>query len=195
MDMQHSSKTRMCSLWWNVIRVGLILIGVRNEILLRSLNPKDREREFHPCVNLHRERLLPLRQSSVKLKSVSCKPNLLARTCDFRKCTKFALMSTSSLQGFLQTQSLETILVSIVVRCFPHNNIACIHLGDECMRSYVRVLLVIARANLFTHHKISVYQCGPSTSVLQLFVSKLYDSFSSFKWMVIHVCRCDFVKM
>ena len=28
---------------------------VRNEILL-SLNPKDRERESHPCVNLHREK-------------------------------------------------------------------------------------------------------------------------------------------
>ena len=28
---------------------------VRNETL-QSLNPKDRERESHPCVNLHQER-------------------------------------------------------------------------------------------------------------------------------------------
>ena len=32
---------------------------VKNEILL-SLNRKDREREFHPCVNLHREKVLQL---------------------------------------------------------------------------------------------------------------------------------------
>ena len=32
---------------------------VRNEIL-QSLNPKELERESHPCVNLHREKLLQL---------------------------------------------------------------------------------------------------------------------------------------
>ena len=30
---------------------------VRSEIL-QSRDPKDREREFHPCVNLHREKII-----------------------------------------------------------------------------------------------------------------------------------------
>ena len=48
---------RQVSPWLSYIFdfVGL----VRNEIL-QSLNPKDRERESHPCVNLHREKLLQL---------------------------------------------------------------------------------------------------------------------------------------
>ena len=33
--------------------------SVKNEIL-QPLDPKDRERESHPCVNLHLERLLQL---------------------------------------------------------------------------------------------------------------------------------------
>ena len=40
-----------------------------------------------------------------------------------------------SLEGLMQNQSLETILVCIVVLCFPHNKIAVIHLYDECERS------------------------------------------------------------
>ena len=37
--------------------VLLVWFGlVRNEIL-QSLNPKDRERESHPCVNLHRKKI------------------------------------------------------------------------------------------------------------------------------------------
>ena len=34
-------------------------VSVRSEIL-KSLNPKDRERESHPCVNLHQEKLFQL---------------------------------------------------------------------------------------------------------------------------------------
>ena len=34
---------------------GLVRVEIR-----QSLNPKDRERESHPCVNLHQERLLQL---------------------------------------------------------------------------------------------------------------------------------------
>ena len=87
-DIQHSFGNNMCFAWFNAINVGQIKIGVRNENLflhvrlsvcrqvsswlsyifgfvglvrneiLQSLNPKDRERESHPCVNLHRERFL-----------------------------------------------------------------------------------------------------------------------------------------
>ena len=51
--------------------------------------------------------------------------------------TELLLMLTSSLQDLLQNQSLDTILFCIVVLCFPHINIACIHMCDECKRSNV----------------------------------------------------------
>ena len=98
---------------------------VRNEIL-QSLNPKDRER------------VPQLLQNCVKLKSVSCTSILLARTCDFRKCTEFLLMLTSNLQCLLQNQSLETIVICNVALCFPHGNIVGDQLCDECFRSNVR---------------------------------------------------------
>ena len=79
---------------------------LRNE-LLQPLTTKDRERESHPCVNLHREKLFQILWNCVKQKSVSCTSNSLARTCDFRSCTEFLLMMTSSLPSLLQNQSLE----------------------------------------------------------------------------------------
>ena len=69
-------------------------------------------------------------------------------------------MLTWNLTGLLQNQSLETILICIVV-CFPRNNIAWIHMCDECKRSNAKRLsqafvhFVTARASLFTDHKIS----------------------------------------
>ena len=68
-----------------------------------------------------------------------------------------------SLQGLLQNQSLETILVCIVVLIFPHDIIACIHMCDECEEEIKRakrlsqdsVHFVTARASLFTDHRIS----------------------------------------
>ena len=92
-----------------------LFCSVRNETL-QSPNPREWEREYRPCVNLHREKWFQLLQNCVKLKSVSCTSNLL--TCDFRKCTKILLMLILSLQGLLQNQSLETILVCIVVPYF-----------------------------------------------------------------------------
>ena len=87
--------------------------------------------------------------------------NLLIRTCDVRKYAEFLLMLTSNLQGLLQNQSLETIQVCIAVLCFPHNNIACVHLYDECTISRAKRLsqafvhFVTARASLFADQKIS----------------------------------------
>ena len=40
------------------------------------------------------------------------------------KVLRILLMLTSSIQRFLQNQSLETIQVYIAVLCFPHDNIA-----------------------------------------------------------------------
>ena len=117
--------------WLNVCRqVSPVLLLhlwfglVRNEIL-QSLSPKDQERESHPCVNGEEF-------NCVTLTFASRTSNLLAQMFGFRKCTEFLLMLTSSLRGLLQNQSLETILICMVVLCFPHHNIAGIHLYDEC---------------------------------------------------------------
>ena len=67
-----------------------------------------------------------------------------------------------SLGDLQQKQSPETILICIVVLCFPQNNIADIHLCDECKRSNapsvchkILSMFVIDRANLFTDQRIS----------------------------------------
>ena len=115
--------------WFSLIGLG------KNERLL-STNPKDPERESHPCVNLHQENKARLLLNRVRPRSVSCTSNKLTRTCDFRKCTKHVLMLTSSLPSLHQNQSLETILICNVALCFPHKNIACIHMCDECKISF-----------------------------------------------------------
>ena len=162
----------MRCIWWIVINVCWNDVGV--------LDWLDNSRWVSPWISSVRygmkyfEHQIPESESgntvrndlsscrTVKLKSVSCTSNLLAQTCDFRKCKEFLLMLILSLQGLQQNQSLETILVCIVVLCFPHNNIASIHLYDECKRSNAPSVclkmfsfFVKARASLFTDHKIS----------------------------------------
>ena len=41
----------------------------------------------------------------------------------------------SNPQDLPRSQSLETVPVCIVAQYFPHDNIVCIHLYDECMKS------------------------------------------------------------
>ena len=53
---------------------------------------------------------------------------------DFRKRTGFLLMLTLSLQGLQQSHNLETVPVCIVWQYYPHDNIVCIHMCDECER-------------------------------------------------------------
>ena len=101
---------------------SICFVPERNEVL-QSPNPREREREYRPCVNLHREN------------SVSCSSNSLAQMFDFRKCIRVHLMLILNLQGLLQNQNLETNLVCIVVLCFQQNNFAGIHLYHECKRS------------------------------------------------------------
>ena len=117
----------------------------------------------------------------MKLRFVSCISNLLAHMFGFRKCTKFLLMLTSSLRGLLQNQSLETILVCIVVLCFPHNNIACIHMCDECQRSNAPNVCHMLLSISLPHEQVcsqtikyQVYRYVPNTDVSEQFVSKLW---------------------
>ena len=66
--------------------------------------------------------------------------------------------------------SLEIVPVCIVVRCVPHDNIADIHLYDECTRLNAKRLsqdfvhFVTARASLLTDHKIS--RCPARCAIL-----------------------------
>ena len=147
---------------WLFYILGLCWFGLVRNGILQSPSPKDQAREFRPCVNLHPRTLSPLLLSCVRLTSVSCTSNLLAQMFDFRKCTKVLLRLMLSFQGFPQNQNLETILICIVVRCFPHDNIVWIHSCDECKRSNVLkssshalVHSVTARASLFTNHEMS----------------------------------------
>ena len=91
---------------------------VRNEIL-QSLNPREWEREYRPCVTLHREKWFQILLNCAKLKSVSCTSNLLAQTCDFQKCTMFLQKWILSPQDFPQNRSLETVPVLHCLAVFP----------------------------------------------------------------------------
>ena len=139
--------------------------GLAENEILQSLSPKDREREFHPCVNLRQWKRI---SASVEL----CETEvcfLHIPTCwhdmfDFPKCIRVHLMFTLNLQGLLQNHNLETILICIVVLCFPHNNIVRIHTCDECKRS--NALNVCSQSI-----KYQVYQYEPRKDICEPFVN------------------------
>ena len=92
----------VCSTWSDATSLPVpmnpwfSLIGLEKSEILQSLNPKDQELGYRPCVNLHRLKLSQLRLNYVKLRFVSCTSNPLARTCDFRICTTISLDLVSS---------------------------------------------------------------------------------------------------
>ena len=106
------------------------------------------------------------------------------RTCDFLKYTEFLLMMTSSLQRLLQNQSPETILVCTVVLCFPHNNIACIHMCDEFKKSNVpRVchkILSTLWTRKFVHRPQNIK--SPNTRQIQTFQNNLWANCIHFSY-------------
>ena len=84
-------------------------------------------------------------------------------------------------KGLLRNQSLETILVCIVVLCFTHVNIFWIHMCDECKRSNAQhvchtlwsILWLIVPVCLLTR-ECQVYQSVPNTSMSRQSASKLW---------------------
>ena len=123
---------RLCLLLRNRFPCDLISLGfgsVKSEIL-QSPSPKDRQREFHAS----REIILAS-VNCVKLKDVSYTSNLLEQMYDFQKCTRLLVMLILSLPDLQQNQSPETILIYLVVLCFPHNSIVGIHKCDDFERS------------------------------------------------------------
>ena len=133
-DIQHSTGTRMRRIWWNVINVCWDDVGVLDwdvimhvwlhswvhmfgsvlKEILQVPDPAEWDREYRPCVNLHREKWFQLLWKCVKLKSVPCTSNFLAQTWDFRKAQNMP-PNVVFLSRLLQNQSLETILVCIAV--------------------------------------------------------------------------------
>ena len=76
-------------------------------------------------------------------------------------------------------RSLETNLVCIVVLCFPHNNIACIHLCDECKRWTAPNVCHKLLSTVWSHEQVcsqttkyQVSQYEPNTDISEQFVSK-----------------------
>ena len=54
---------------------------------------------------------------------------------DFPKFTMFLQKWISNLQDLRRSQSLETVPVCIVLQYYPHDNIVCIHMCDEYVKS------------------------------------------------------------
>ena len=100
-----------------------------------------------------------------------------------------------NLQDLPRSQSPETVPVCIASQYFPHDNIVCIHLYDECMKlidsgvchKLWSILLWIARAYLLTI-KYQVVQFLPNINISEQFESMQFDNSptdyvsSSMKW-------------
>ena len=106
---------------------------------------------------------------------------------DFRRYTRFLPRLILSLQDLWQNQSPETVLVCIVVLCFPHSNIVCGHSCDEWKRSnepsvchkFLPIWWQLVQVCLRTTD-CQVHQFWPNTSIAKRFESKLWTIFRPF---------------
>ena len=114
-----------------VLFLWISLIGQGKSGTLRRPNPKDQEREFHPCVDLHQERWYQIPSNCVKKMFAVLAHRTYGNKRVTSKYAQYSLRSILSLQALRQSQSFETVPVCFVVQCFPHDNIAGSHLCDE----------------------------------------------------------------
>ena len=110
-----------------------------------------------------------------------------------------------SFQSLLQNQSLEIILVCIVVQCFPLYNIARIHLYHECMRTNApsachKLWSICDRTSKFIDWTQNIkFTNTIQTQTCQNNLRANCKQFSNWlmffflKLMVIHAWSCDFV--
>ena len=97
---------------------------------------------------------------------------------DFQKCTMFLQKWISNLQDLPRNQSLETVPACTVLQCYPHDNIVCIHMYVEYMKSIDSsvchrlwsISLSIVQAYLLTIN-YKVVQFVPSISISEQFGS------------------------
>ena len=147
MDLCHSSQ-----------RVALLYHG--SELCFQGLkqsDPINRERQSRPISIQRPKRRFRIPLNCAKLKFVSYTSNLLEQTYDFPKHIMFLQKWILNLQDLLQNQSLETVPVCIVLQYYPHDNIVCIHMYDEYMKSIDSGVChrLWYRASLFTDHRTS----------------------------------------
>ena len=117
----------------------------------------------------------------VKLKFVSYTSNLLEQMYDFQKYTMFLQKWILNPQDLPKNRSLETIPVCIVLQYYPHNNIVCIHMYDECKKSIDwrvchklwSILWWIVQVRSLTM-EYQVFQYVPSVSMSEQFESILF---------------------
>ena len=112
-----------------------------------------------------------------------------------KKHTMFLKKWILNPQDLPQNQSLETILVCIVLQCYPHNNIVCIHSCDENMKSIDSdvchklwsILRWIVQVYSLTI-EYQVFQFLPKRNISEQFESMWFDNSptdfisSSLKW-------------
>ena len=105
---------------------------------------------------------------------------------DFPKCTMFLQKWILNLQDLPQSQNFETVPVYIVWQYYPHDNIVCIHMCDEYIKSIDSgvchkpwsILWPIVQAYSLTIED-QVFQFVPSINILEQSGSKL---------LTIHLC-------
>ena len=183
----------------------VLLVWFDEDEILQSLKPKDRELEFHPCANTCIERdYFSFNRTVWNWSLFLAHKTYWHKMFDFRKCTEFILMSTSSLQGLLQNQNLELILICIVVLCFPHDQYCLYSLVcHECTRSNAPRVCHMLLSFTLPHEQVcsrtikyQVYRYMPNMNISQQFVSKLWTILQLIQFLLfyIHTWRRDFVQ-
>ena len=119
--------------------------------------------------------------------SVSYAYNLLAQMLDFRKCIESTWCWFLSLQGLLRNQSIETILVCIVVLHFPHVWwMPEIKSAERLSQALVH--FVIARASCFYGPpKNQGYQYEPNIDISEQLVSKLWTILQQIPFLLLWI--------
>ena len=126
---------------------------------------------------------------------------------DFQKCTVFLQKWILNPQDLLRNQSLETVLVCMFQQYYPHDNIVCIHMCDEYMKSidsgvchkpWSILLWHVQAHSLTTEHQVVQYI--PSISISEQFESILLTisnrfHFSFFEVVIIDAWRRYFVEL
>ena len=125
---------------------------------------------------------------------------------DSARYIEFPPRSILSLQDHRQSRNPGQIPICNAVLCFPHNNIAGIHLYDECARANapsvchkMLSIFMTVRASLFTDHRMSSL---PMRAKHKHFLeSRLFDSspnvsyFFFFDLMVVNTWCGDVVQL
>ena len=116
---------------------------------------------------------------------------------DFRKYTAFPWFLLRVCKGLLQS-----LLICIVVLCFPHINIACIHMRDESKRSNAPNVCHRLSSISWMHGQVCsqtieyrVYQYEPNFDIIEQFVSKLLTILQQISfllpWIGSHPCMAS----